>query len=65
MKHLILPITAIVISSIALGIGLGQIAGQEQMQKLAIQRNVGQYNFKDGTFEFKQCLTDNTKTSSE
>ena len=64
MNAYLAPFIAAVISAImfgfTIGMGVGKQEGKEQLQKIALQRNVAQYNQTTGDFEFKRCPTDTT-----
>lgn len=64
MSNYLAPFVGVVISSLMMGFvfgqSLGKEQGKEQLQEIAVQRNVAQYNPKTADFEFKRCPTDTT-----
>jgi len=64
MNSLLAPLIGSIFCSIILGFAYGHTAGKQagkaQLQEMAIQRNIAQYNPKTADFEFKRCPTDNT-----
>ena len=64
MNSVIAPFIGGIIGSMLMGFDIGQSVGKQegkaQLQQIAIQRNVAQYNPKTADFEFKHCPTDTT-----
>lgn len=64
MNSVLAPFLGGIFCSMAIGFAIGQAAGKQegkvQLQEIAIQRNVAQYNPKTADFEFKRCPADIT-----
>jgi len=64
MNSMLAPFLGGIFCSMLLGFAIGHETGKQigkaQLQEMAIQRNVAQYNPKTADFEFKRCPTDTT-----